>query len=187
VLKDAKLKAEDIDDIVLVGGSTRIPMVQDLLKDFFGGKELCRSINPDEAVAYGGAVQGAILGGVRHEKCTSLLLMDVTALSLGIELDGRQMSVLIPRNSSIPCSKSSIFTTAGTEGDYSTSLDVRVFEGERPNVDANHLLGEFVISGIERAKRGEPQINVTFNLDVNGALTVTAEDLKTKAKKCVSN
>ncbi|CAE8640454.1 unnamed protein product [Polarella glacialis] len=133
VLKDSKLDPKEIDDVVLVGGSTRIPMVQDILKEFFGGRELCRSINPDEAVAYGAAVQGAILAGVRHQKCTDLLLMDVTALSLGIELDGGQMSILIPRNTSIPCS---IFTTADKEGDFAESLDVRVFEGERPNVEA---------------------------------------------------
>lgn len=182
VLKDAKLQPSEIDDVVLVGGSTRIPIVQELLKSYFNGKELCRSINPDEAVAYGAAVQGAILSGVRHQRCTDLLLMDVTALSLGIELDGGQMSVLIPRNTSIPCSKSSIFTTADREGDYADAIDIRVFEGERPTVADNHLLGEFVITGIERAKRGEPQINVTFTLDANGTLNVTAEDLKTKAR-----
>jgi heat shock protein 1/8 len=178
VLKDAKLKPNDIDDIVLVGGSTRVPCIQSMLIDFFGGKPLCKSINPDEAVAYGAAVQGAILSGVRLSKSTELLLIDVTPLSLGIETEGKHHSIIIPRNTSLPCTKESTYTT--TEN-YQEALDVRVFEGERPCTDSNHLLGEFKVTGIERAKRGEAQIVVRFALDSNGVLNVTAIDKKTKA------
>merc|ERR1719420_2915645 len=153
VLKDAKLKAEEIDDIVLVGGSTRVPKIQELLSGHFGGRQLCRSINPDEAVAYGAAVQGAILAGVRHSLCDSIVLVDVTPLSLGIEVEGKHMSTIIPRNTKIPCTKSSMYTT---EEDYEEFLDIRIFEGERPMTKDNHLLGEFQIHGIERAKKHEP-------------------------------
>lgn len=185
VLVDAKLEPSDIDDIVLVGGSTRIPQVQDLLRKFFNNKELCRSINPDEAVAYGAAVQGAILSGVRHPACTDLLLVDVTALSLGIELEGRQMSIILPRNTSVPCKKTRQFTTDATEA-FQDFLKVRVFEGERPSTDANHLLGEFNVQGIEKARAGVPEILVTFALDANGTLHVTAMDKKTEASaECV--
>eukprot|EP00931_Biecheleriopsis_adriatica_P021375 TRINITY_DN1398_c0_g1_i1.p1 TRINITY_DN1398_c0_g1~~TRINITY_DN1398_c0_g1_i1.p1 ORF type:complete len:813 (-),score=203.93 TRINITY_DN1398_c0_g1_i1:152-2554(-) len=177
VLKDAKMKDNEIDEVVLVGGSTRIPKLQSMLMDYFKIESLCKSVNPDEAVAYGAAVQGAILSGSRHPKCTSLLLVDVTPLSLGIECTGKQMSVIIPRNTQIPCTRSSIYTT--TE-DFQTSLNVEVFEGERPCTDSNHLLGDFCISGIERARRGEPQIEVTFALNASGVLDVTAKDLATK-------
>jgi molecular chaperone DnaK (HSP70) len=178
VLKDAKLKPEEIDDIVLVGGSTRVPKIQELLSEYFGGRQLCRSINPDEAVAFGAAVQGAILAGVRHSLCQSIVLVDVTPLSLGVEVEGKHMSVIIPRNSKIPCVKSQMYTT---ETDYEEYLDVRIFEGERPATKDNHLLGEFVISNIERAKRHEPEVEVTFALDANGIMHVTAKDKKTKA------
>lgn len=182
VLKDAKLKPEEIDDIVLVGGSTRVPKVQELLSEHFGGRQLCRSINPDEAVAFGAAVQGAILAGVRHSTCESIVLVDVTPLSLGIEVEGKHMSTIIPRNSKIPCTKSQMYTT---EEDYEERLDVRIFEGERPATKDNHLLGEFQISGIERAKRHEPEVEVTFALDANGIMKVTARDKKTGAEaKC---
>merc|ERR1740130_1571272 len=175
VLADAKLEPSDIDDVVLVGGSTRIPQVQALLRSFFNNKELCRSINPDGAVAYGAAVQAAILSGVRHPLCTDLLLVDVTALSLGIELEGRQMSIILPRNTSVPCKKA-----------LQDFLKVRVFEGERPSTDANHLLGEFNVQGIEKARAGVPEILVTFALDANGTLNVTAMDKKTEASaNCV--
>lgn len=185
VLKDAKLEPSDIDDIVLVGGSTRIPQVQDLLRKYFNNKELCRSINPDEAVAYGAAVQAAILSGVRHPSCTDLLLVDVTALSLGIELEGRQMSIILPRNTSVPCTKTRQFTTDATEA-FQDFLKVKVFEGERPSTDANHLLGEFNVEGIEKARAGVPEILVTFALDANATLQVTAMDKKTKATaQCV--
>eukprot|EP00429_Kryptoperidinium_foliaceum_P020574 CAMPEP_0176049438 /NCGR_PEP_ID=MMETSP0120_2-20121206/24566_1 /TAXON_ID=160619 /ORGANISM="Kryptoperidinium foliaceum, Strain CCMP 1326" /LENGTH=771 /DNA_ID=CAMNT_0017382865 /DNA_START=101 /DNA_END=2416 /DNA_ORIENTATION=+ len=179
VLKDAKLEPREIDDIVLVGGSTRVPCIQKMLLEFFGGsKTLCKSINPDEAVAYGAAVQGAILSGVRLSKSTELLLIDVTPLSLGIETEGKNHSVIIPRNTSIPCTKESTYTT--TEN-YQEAIDIRVFEGERPCTDGNHLLGEFVVSGIERAKKGEAQVVVRFSLDANGVLHVSAMDKKTRA------
>jgi len=178
VLKDAKLTPSEIDDIVLVGGSTRIPKIQEMLSEQFGGRQLCRSINPDEAVAYGAAVQGAILAGVRHSLCDSIVLVDVTPLSLGIETEGKHMSTIIPRNTRIPCKKSQMYTT---EEDYEEALDIRIFEGERPATKDNHLLGEFRISGIERAKRGEPEVEVSFALDANGILNVTARDKKTGA------
>jgi len=178
VLKDAKLEPSKIDEIVLVGGSTRVPKIQELLSEHFGGRQLCRSINPDEAVAFGAAVQGAILAGVRHSSCDSIVLVDVTPLSLGIEVQGKHMSVIIPRNTKIPCVKSHMYTT--TE-DYQERLDVKVFEGERPSTSDNHLLGEFKISGIERAKREEPEVEVTFALDANGIMNVKAHDKKTGA------
>lgn len=178
VLKDAKLKPDAIDDIVLVGGSTRIPKLQEMLMEMFSGKPLCKSLNPDEAVAYGAAVQGAILSGKRNSKTDSLLLMDVTPLSLGIEITGRVMSVIIPRNTPIPCVKTQTYTT---ERDYQTEEVVSVYEGERMSTRENNLLGEFNITGIERAKRGEPNINVSFSIDSNGILNVTAKDQKTGA------
>jgi len=179
VLKDAKMEAHEIDDIVLIGGSTRIPRIQEMLSQFFGGRQLCRSINPDEAVAYGAAVQGAILSGKRFAATQALLLVDVTPLSLGIEMEGKVFSVLIPRNTSIPCKKSHTYTT--TE-DYQDSIEICVYEGERPCTDGNRLLGQFTIHNVERAKRGEPQIEVTFALDANGILDVAARDKKTCAQ-----
>jgi len=185
VLKDAKLKQDDINEIVLVGGSTRIPKIQEELATFFGKKveDLCKAVNPDEAVAYGAAVQGAILNGSRNAKTENLLLMDVTPLSLGIETTGRIMSVVIPRNTPIPCAKTQVYTT---ESNYQTKVDVSVYEGERLRSDENNLLGEFTISGIESAKRGEPQIDVTFSLDSDGCLNVTAKDQKTQAEANVT-
>jgi len=164
---------------VLVGGSTRIPKLQEMLVENFGGKPLCKALNPDEAVAYGAAVQGAILCGKRNSKTDSLLLMDVTPLSLGIEITGRVMSVIIPRNTPIPVAKTQTYTT---ERDYQTEEVVSVYEGERMSTRENNLLGEFNITGIEHAKRGEPQISVTFSLDSNGILNVKACDQKTKAE-----
>jgi heat shock protein 1/8 len=183
VLKDAKLEKSAVDDVVLVGGSTRIPKVQQLLSEFFDGKELCRSINPDEAVAYGAAVQGAILSGVKSDSTNSLLLVDVTPLSLGIETEGKVMSTVIKRNTPIPTSKSDIFTTAA---DDQTQVNVEVYEGERQCTDGNNKLGQFTISGIERAKRGEPKVEVKFDLDANGILNVTARDQVTGAEAAVS-
>jgi len=187
VIRDAGATVDTVTDVVLVGGSTRIPALQELLSNLFSGRiELCKSINPDEAVAYGAAVQGAILkaggthGGAALEGIsTDLVLLDVTPLSLGIELEGRVMSVLIPRNTPIPCVRSREYTTCE---DWQTAIDVVVYEGERPQTSANNKLGEFNISGVERAKRGEPKVEVTFSLDANGILSVTAMDKVTGAQ-----
>jgi heat shock 70kDa protein 1/2/6/8 len=176
VVEDSKLPVDQIADIVLVGGSTRIPKIQEMLTAHFGGKELCKSINPDEAVAYGAAVQGAVISGVRSTATDSLLLVDVTPLSLGIMTTGRVMSTIIKRNTPIPVRKVKQFTT---EKDWQVRDDVEIYEGERASVDANNKLGEFEITGIQKAKRGEPQIEVTFAIDVNGILKVTAKDKKT--------
>jgi L1 cell adhesion molecule like protein len=186
VLKDANMEPAEIKDLVLVGGSTRIPKVQSMLSELFGGKELSKSINPDEAVAYGAAVQGAILDGIRNDATNSLLLVDVTPLSLGIETVGKVMSVLIKRNTAIPVRKTKVYTT---EEDYQSAVDVQIYEGERAHVDANNKLGNFTISGIERAKRHEPQVEVTFEIDANGILNVSAKDKKTgaKAETTISN
>ena len=174
VLKDAQMQPKDIDDIVLVGGSTRIPKIQSQLVDFFGGKALCKTLNPDEAVAYGAAVQGAILSNQRSTQ--GMLLLDVTPLSLGIETVGRVMSTIIPRNTNIPCTRTEIYTT---ESDYQTEVDISVYEGERVRTSECHLLGEFNISGIQKARKGEPKISVTFAIDSNGMLNVTATDEST--------
>lgn len=187
VLRDAGATVEQVTDCVLVGGSTRVPAIQEQLTALFGGKiELCKSINPDEAVSHGAAVQGAILkaggtgGGMALEGIGSdLVLLDVTPLSLGIELEGKVMSVLIPRNTDIPCVKSREYTTCE---DWQTEIDVVVYEGERPQTSANNKLGEFKISGVQRAKRGEPKVEVTFALDANGILSVTAFDSITGAQ-----
>ena len=182
VLRDAKVTESTVADVVLVGGSTRIPRVQEMFSEFFGGKELCKSINPDEAVACGAAVQGAILAGVRDETTSELLLIDVAPLSLGIELQGQVMSTLIPRNAQIPCKITKTYTT---EEDFQDAVDIVVFEGERSHTAGNNKLGEFKITGIERAKRGEPKIAVTFELDSNGMLHVAATDEVTGAHNSV--
>lgn len=176
VLRDSGVSKSEVHEIVLVGGSTRIPKVQKLLSDFFGGKELCRSINPDEAVAYGAAVQGAILSGVDNETTSEILLLDVCPLSVGIETAGGVMTALIERNTTIPAEKSQTFSTYS---DNQPGVLIQVYQGERTMTRDNVELGKFNLDGIAPAPRGVPQIEVTFNIDSCGILNVSARDKAT--------
>ncbi len=171
VLKDAKMSKNDIDEIVLVGGTTRIPKIQEMLSNYFNGKELNKSINPDEAVAVGAAIQAAILSGNTDEKLDSLLLLDIVPLSLGVETAGSIMTVLIPRGTTVPAKKTQVFSTGA---DNQPGCTICVFEGERKITSECNLLGKFDLHGIPPMPRGQPQIEITYDVDVNGILNVNA-------------
>merc|ERR1711959_377647 len=176
VLRDAKMDKSNIHDVVLVGGSTRIPKVQTLLQDFFNGKELCKSINTDEAVAYGAAVQAAILNNDGSQAISDVILLDVTPLSLGLETAGGVMTVLIHRNTTVPTKKEQVFSTYT---DNQPGVLIQVYEGERSRTNNCNLLGKFNLEGIPPMPRGQPQIEVTFDIDANGILNVNAVEKST--------
>ena len=178
-LKDANISASDLNEVILVGGSTRMPMVQDLVRRLTNGKEPNRSVNPDEVVAVGAAIQAGVLAGEMKD----VLLLDVTPLSLGVETMGGVMTVLIPRNTTIPAKKTEVFSTAE---DNQTAVDVKVYQGERPMAADNMLLGEFRLEGIPPAPRGTPQVEVTFDIDANGILNVSAKDRATAKEQKIT-
>ncbi|MBN1314335.1 MAG: Hsp70 family protein, partial [Anaerolineales bacterium] len=171
-IKDANIKASEIDEVVLVGGATRMPMIQDLVRKLTGGREPNKSVNPDEVVAIGAALQAGVLSG----EVRDVLLLDVTPLTLGVETLGGVMTALIERNTTIPIAKTEVFSTAE---DGQTAVDIKVFQGERPMANDNMLLGQFRLDGIPPAPRGIPQIEVTFDIDSNGILNVSAKDRAT--------
>lgn len=183
VLRDAKLRIEDVDEVVLVGGSSRIPKIQEMLKSKFNGKEPCHSVNPDEAVAHGAAVQAAILQGKASGAASECLLLDVTPLSLGVEAAGGKMAVIIERNTSIPVTKSKMFST---NRDNQSSVAIKVYEGERAETAHNNLLGTFTLEGIPPAPRATPQIEVKFDVNANGILSITAEEKQSGRKGEIS-